>query len=415
MNHKPETRDQSLIYKKFSPLTDDRRILSSEITASPVPAGLYIHVPFCRAKCPYCDFYSVTDPGLIFEYIEALLAELSMRRQQVPRADTIYFGGGTPSLMTPLQIKQILEGIHACFSVTPDAETTLEVNPETVNQASLAAYRVAGINRLNIGLQSLDDQTLAFLGRIHTAKKGVDAYGWARAAGFDNIGLDLIYGVPGQTRSRWEAEMAGVVRLAPDHLSCYTLTMEPGTPMAQRVQNGQIQPLDEQTAGRLFSATASYLNHHGYRQYEISNFSRHAAGDSRDRRSRHNKKYWTAAPYLGFGPAAHSFLDHTRWWNHRALNDYLADLKAGRCPVAGSETLTREQQVMEFVYLGLRQTDGLDTADFASRFNEAFSDRFEPEVSRLVREGLVEQSSGWIRATDRGMRFLEHVVDRILS
>jgi oxygen-independent coproporphyrinogen-3 oxidase len=338
-----------------------------------------------------------------------------MYRQRVPRADTIYFGGGTPSLLTPLQITRILEGIHTCFSVTPDAETTLEVNPETVNQSSLAAYRAAGINRLNIGLQSLDDQTLAFLGRIHTAKKGVDAYGWARAAGFDNIGLDLIYGVPGQTRSHWEAEMAGVVRLSPDHLSCYTLTMEPGTPMAQRIQNGQIQPLDEQTAGDLFSATAPYLNHNGYRQYEISNFARHAAENTRDRSSRHNRKYWTFAPYLGFGPAAHSFLDDTRWWNHRSLNDYLTNLTAGRCPVAETETLTREQQMMEFVYLGLRQTDGIDTTDFASRFKEKFSERFESEVSRLVREGLVAQVQDRIRLTHRGMRFLEHVVDRILG
>jgi oxygen-independent coproporphyrinogen-3 oxidase len=352
---------------------------------------------------------------LISAYIEALLVELNMRRQQVRIADTIYFGGGTPSVLTPLQIGQLLEGVHSCFSVTPDAEITLEVNPETVNQASLAAYRRAGINRLNIGLQSLDDQTLAFLGRIHTAKKGVDAYGWARAAGFDNIGLDLIYAVPGQTRSRWEAEMAGVVQLAPDHLSCYTLTMEPGTPMAQGVQNGQIQPLDEQTAGRLFSATASYLSRHGYRQYEISNFSRHADGDTGDRRSRHNRKYWTAVPYLGFGPAAHSFQEHSRWWNHRSLSDYLADLKAGKRPVAGTETLTREQRMMEFVYLGLRQTDGIGTVDFASRFNAGFSDCFGPEVSRLVGEGLVLQSSGRIRLTHRGMRFLEHVADRILS
>ena len=170
--------------------------------------------------------------------------------------------------------------------------------------------------------------------------------------------------------------MAGVVQLAPDHLSCYTLTMEPGTPMAQRVQSGQIQPLDEQTAGDLFSATASYLNRNGYRQYEISNFSRHAAGDTSDRRSRHNRKYWTAVPYLGFGPAAHSFLEHTRWWNHRSLSDYLADLKAGKRPVAGTETLTREQRMMEFVYLGLRQTDGIDTADFASRFKAEFSGLF---------------------------------------
>jgi len=401
--------------KKSSAIAEYAPGSSAETAAFPTPAGLYIHVPFCRAKCPYCDFYSVTDPGSILEYIEALIAELNMRRQWVPRADTIYFGGGTPSVLTPLQITQILEAIHACFSVTPDAETTLEVNPETVNQASLAAYRAAGINRLNIGLQSLDDQTLAFLGRIHTAKKGVDAYQWARAAGFNNIGLDLIYGVPGQTRSRWEDEMAGVVQLAPDHLSCYTLTMEPGTPMAQRVQNGQIQPLDEQTAGDLFSTTAAYLNRNGYRQYEISNYSRHVAGDTSDRRSRHNRKYWTGAPYLGFGPAAHSFLDNTRWWNHRSLKEYLADLKAGKRPVADTETLTREQQMMEFVYLGLRQTDGIDTAGFASRFKVDFSDRFESEETRLVREGLVEKSPGRIRLTQRGMRFLEHVADRLLS
>jgi len=399
-----------------SPLTDDRFIVSSVTSKFPTtPAGLYIHVPFCRAKCPYCDFYSVTDPGLISTYIEALLAELNIRRQQVPHADTIYFGGGTPSVLTPLQVNRVLECVHTCFSVAPDAETTLEVNPETVNPASLAAYRAAGINRLNIGLQSLDDQTLAFLGRIHTAKKAIDAYGWARAVGFDNIGLDLIYAVPGQTLSRWEAEMAAVVQLAPDHLSCYTLTMEPGTPMAQQLQNGQIQPLDEQTAGRLFSATASYLERNGYRQYEISNYSRNPAGDTRDRRSRHNQKYWTAAPYLGFGPAAHSFLDHRRWWNHRSLSEYLADLEAGNLPVAGTETLTREQRMMEFVYLGLRQTDGIDTAEFALRFKEVFSDRFEPEVSRLVGEDLVAQASGRFQLTRRGMRFLEHVVDRLLS
>ena len=401
--------------ENFSPKTEDHPIISSGALTSPAPSGLYIHVPFCRAKCPYCDFYSVTDHGLIPAYIAALLAELKMHRHRVPRADTIYFGGGTPSVLTPLQIAQILEGIHTCFSITPDAETTLEVNPGTVNQAALAAYRAAGVNRLNIGLQSIDDQTLTFLGRIHTAKKGVDTYRWARATGFDNIGLDLIYGLPGQNRSSWEAEMAGVVHLAPDHLSCYSLTMEPGTPMAEKVRNGQISPLDEQTAGDLFSATAAYLNRNGYRQYEISNFARHTAGDTTDRRSRHNRKYWTFAPYLGFGPAAHSFLDNTRWWNHRSLGDYLADLKAGKRPVVETETLTREQQIMEFVYLGLRQTDGIDTVDFASRFKADFSNHFEPAVSHLVREGLVAQLSGRIRLSVRGMRFLEHVVDRLLG
>ncbi len=382
---------------------------------SPTPAGLYIHVPFCRAKCPYCDFYSVTDHGAIPAYIEALIAELNMLRHRVPHADSIYFGGGTPSVLTPGQIGQILETVHACFAVAPDAETTLEVNPGTVDRESLVAYRQRGINRLNIGLQSMDDQTLRFLGRIHTAKKGIDTYRWAREAGFDNVGLDLIYGVPGQTRQRWEAELAGVVQLAAEHLSCYTLTLEPGTPLAEKVQGGQIQPLDERTAGRLFSATADYLSRNGYRQYEISNFTRKSAADTTDRRSRHNRKYWTLAAYLGFGPAAHSFLEHTRWWNHRCLSDYLADLKAGRRPVAESEALNREQQIMEFVYLGLRQTDGINTADFASRFKATFSERFEAEATRLVREGLVEKSSERVRLTDRGMRFLESVADRLLG
>ncbi|MBC2742380.1 MAG: radical SAM family heme chaperone HemW [Desulfosarcina sp.] len=384
-------------------------------STSPVPAGLYIHVPFCLAKCPYCDFYSIADSRRIPGYVDALLTELDMCRQAVPIADTIYFGGGTPSLLTPDQVENILERIHASFFVAVDTEITLEVNPGTVDKARLAGYRNAGVNRLNIGLQSFQNETLAFLGRIHTAEQAIDTYQWARQAGFDNVGLDLIYGVPGQTRSRWESELAQVVALRPDHLSCYTLTVEAGTPMALKIGAGQIDPPDDDTAGELFSATIKYLNQNGFAQYEISNFARRDAGDPTDRRSRHNRKYWTFAPYLGFGPASHSFLDDTRWWNHRSIDDYLADLKAGKRPLAGTETLARDQQIMEFVYLGLRQTDGIDTVDFESRFKADFSDRFEPEVTRLVNEGLVEKVSGRIWLTARGMRFLESVVDRLLS
>jgi putative oxygen-independent coproporphyrinogen III oxidase len=379
------------------------------------PAGLYIHIPFCRAKCPYCDFYSVTDLELVPSAIEAILTEMKLYRQEDLCADSIYFGGGTPSVLSPRQIARMIDGIHACFLVAPDVEITLEVNPGTVDKKKLAAYREVGINRLNIGLQSLDDQTLNFLGRIHTAKQGVAAYRRAREAGFGNVGLDLIYGIPGQTRERWEAEMAGAVDMAADHLSCYTLTLEPGTPMTEKVKNGKIVPLDEQAVGDLFVFTADYLNGNGYRRYEISNFARCADGNPTDRRSRHNRKYWTFAPYLGFGPAAHSFQDNTRWWNHRSLDAYRMDLKAGKRPVAETETLSREQQIIEFVYLGLRQTDGIDTMDFASRFNVGFCEHFEPEVTRLVSEGLVAQASDRIRLTRRGMRFIEHVVDRILN
>ena len=401
--------------KRFPSPTAGRPETPTGAATAPAPAGLYVHIPFCRAKCPYCDFYSVTDDRSIPDTIDALLGELNLRRHSVPLADSIYFGGGTPSVLTPRQIDRILDGVHACFLVSPDVETTLEVNPGTVNRQRLAAYRASGINRLNIGLQSLNDQTLNFLGRIHTAEKGVDTYRWAREAGFENVGLDLIYGVPGQTRERWEIEMADVVALAPDHLSCYILTVEPGTPMAAQVQRGQIQLMDEQMVGELFSFTAAYLNGNGYRRYEISNFARTTTPEVCDWRSRHNRKYWTFAPYLGFGPAAHSFLDNTRWWNHRSMAAYLADLKTGTLPVAETETLTREQQIMEFIYLGLRQTDGIDTADFARRFDEPFSERFEATLSPLVHERLAARLPGRIRLTGRGMRFLESVVDRLLS
>jgi oxygen-independent coproporphyrinogen-3 oxidase len=378
-------------------------------------AGLYIHVPFCRAKCLYCDFYSIADRRLIPDYLDALQTELNLRRQRVPVADTIYIGGGTPSMLTPGQIGRILDQAGGCFALDTHTEVTLEANPGTVNPEDLAAYRSAGVNRLNIGLQSIDDRNLNFLGRIHTAAEGLEAYRWARKAGFDNVGLDLIYGLPGQTRQRWQAELAEVVQLAADHLSCYTLTIEPGTPLAASVQNGRVRPLDESTAAALFSLTAQYLNRHGYRQYEISNFARQTGPDTRDRRSRHNLKYWTFAPYLGFGPAAHSFLENRRWWNHRSLVDYLADMNSGIPPQAGSETLNREQQIIEFIYLGLRRTEGIDTSQYASRFNEEFSWRFEPWATRLIEEGLLEKSSEHIRLTARGMRFLESVAGRLIG
>ncbi|MGD8703351.1 MAG: radical SAM family heme chaperone HemW, partial [Desulfosarcina sp.] len=353
------------------------------------PFGIYIHVPFCRSKCAYCDFYSITQLDLIDAYIEALMSELARCQDRHLPVDTVYLGGGTPSLLTPRQLAQVLNGVQTCFSVAADAEVTLEVNPGTVNRRKLADFLQAGLNRLTIGLQSIDKRTLAFLGRIHDAKEGVATYEWARKAGFDNVGLDLIYGIPGQTPRRWQAEMASVVRLAPEHLSCYTLTVEPNTPMARQVQAGQILPPDERTIGDLFLRTGRFLNDNGYRQYEVSNFARHAAGDRRDWRSQHNRKYWNAAPYLGFGPAAHSFKPFTRWWNQRTLDRYLAAIGQDQPVVAGREVLTREQQIMEVIYLGLRQTEGIDTAAFASMFEADFSERFEPQLSRLTSEGMI--------------------------
>lgn len=372
-------------------------------------------MPFCRSKCPYCDFFSVTNPDYIPEYVEALIGELELNSQAVECADSIYFGGGTPSILTPRQIERILEGVYSCFSISADAEVTLEVNPGTVSRDSLADYHSIGINRVNIGLQSTVDRTLAFLGRIHTAGEGVDAYHMARKVGFENVGLDLIYALPGQTPQQWTAQMAQVMQLAPEHLSCYTLTIEPGTPLADRVAAGEVAPLDEKTAGDLFSLTIDYLSGHGFRHYEISNFAGVDSDGCVDRRSRHNRKYWNFNPYLGFGPAAHSFQDNRRWWNHPSIADYIEDLTVMKLPVEGTEVLTREQQIIESVYLGLRQTDGIDTVAFKLWFNEQFSDCFEPQLSRLTDEGLLETAGERIRLTRKGMLILEKVVERILG
>ena len=317
-------------------------------------------------------------------------------------------------MLAPQQIGRILDCVYRNFSIAADAEVTLEVNPGTVSRGNLKDYRSIGINRLNIGLQSICDNTLLFLGRIHSARQGVDTYNWSREVGFENVGLDLMYAIPDRNRSHWEAELTDVIRMEPEHLSCYSLTIEAGTPIADRVDKGEIHPLDEKTAGDLFSLTNACLNSNNYDQYEISNFARRTAVVGIDRRSRHNRKYWNLAPYLGFGPAAHSYQQNERWWNHRSLDRYLSDLKMQKMPVADREILNRDQQIIEFIYLGLRQTDGIDTKAFALRFGTGLYDMFGPVLESLSNEKLVESYPGRIRLTERGMRFHESVIGRVL-
>ena len=388
--------------------------MKENATISDLPAGIYIHVPFCKAKCPYCDFYSIPRLGQIPDYLRALDREIGLYRGQIAFADTIYFGGGTPSLLAADQIQRILDTLFSTFTFAHDVEITLEANPGTITRQDLDGYRVAGVNRLNLGLQSIDDARLRFLGRIHTARQGREAYRLARDAGFDNVGLDLIYGLPGQTLGQWAPELEAVADFQAEHLSCYTLTLEEGTPLAVDVEKGRVDAPDEARVGELFAHTVKWLNHHGYRQYEISNFARVNGGDGPDRRSRHNRKYWLFAPYLGFGPSAHSFANGRRWWNRQDLDRYLADLDAGQTPVADAETLTHEQQMIEFIYLGLRQTDGIDTVEYQRRFGGDFFKRYGDRAQTLVQEGWLNQHRGQLRLTRRGMRLLESVVDRLL-
>jgi putative oxygen-independent coproporphyrinogen III oxidase len=317
-------------------------------------AGLYIHVPFCRGKCPYCDFASGTDLALVADWLQAIKREMRFYRDFAPRFDTLYLGGGTPSLLAAEELSVLLENLQGHFAFSPDTEVTLEANPDDLTPQILKGYRELGINRLSLGVQSFDDRELAFLGRRHDAAQARKALRWAREAGLANLGVDLIYGLPGQTMEQWQRNLETALGFFPEHLSCYQLTIEAGTPLAHWQAKAQFQALSEEAERKFFLFTSRFLEEAGYLHYEISNFAR-----GEECRSRHNRKYWNHTPYLGLGPAAHSYKDGRRWWNHRSLKEYCLALRAGEAPVAGEEVLTPEQTRLEAMYLGLRTREGV--------------------------------------------------------
>ncbi len=371
--------------------------------------GLYIHIPYCKRKCPYCDFYSVTAIAAMEEFIQALIKEIIIRSPYPTGFDTLYFGGGTPSLVSPKTIDKIIRTIHHHYNLLPDAEITLEINPGTVTRNTLAAYQRAGINRLNIGIQSLSDGNLKFLGRIHSSVEAKTAFWDARNAGFENIGIDMIYGLPEQTVSKWKKDLKNAISLEPDHLSCYMLSFEQGTLFEKKKRDGRIIPLDEEITADLFLETIDLLETTGYTQYEISNFARRKMPGGIDFRSRHNRKYWNFSPYIGFGPSAHSFIDLNRSWNHRSLDRYLNALSSGKLPIHESESINHDRLLIETIYLGLRQTAGIDIHDFNNRLGMNFMVSFSPVIHRLVKEGMLWVTEKRCRLSHRGMLFLDSI------
>ncbi|MBF0525134.1 MAG: radical SAM family heme chaperone HemW [Deltaproteobacteria bacterium] len=365
--------------------------------------GIYLHTPFCVKKCAYCDFYSITDRRLIEPYVDALKREIQQAecRGQV---DTVYWGGGTPSMLPVANVAEVMDVLAAKFKILPDAEISLEANPGTVDLAYLTELKRIGINRLNLGVQSFNDQDLSFLGRIHNAGEAVKAIDLARQAGFENLGIDLIYGLPGQTPSDLEQQIKAAAALAVEHISCYLLTLEPATPLARLVAQGTVALPDETQAGLLMTAMAELLAAAGYHRYEISNFAR-----EKQYICRHNRRYWTMAPYLGFGPAAHSFMPPRRYWNLSSVSDYIEAVTDGRTPVAGSETLTREQRILEAVYLDLRLIEGIDLTAFESVFQVAVQDLFGPHWAGLLAENILEINNGWLRLTEKGLLLADAV------
>lgn len=391
--------------------------MSSRQSDQPEPGGLYVHIPFCVRKCPYCDFFSITDSNMIPDFIGALLKEIEMvagRTDAADPFDTLYIGGGTPSMLEGEDILRIVETVHRVFRLLPNAEITMEVNPGTVVPAQLKAFRYAGINRINIGVQSFRNDRLKFLGRIHSDKDAHQAIKWAREAGFENLGLDMIYGIPGQTKASWLWDMQEAAAYQPEHLSCYMLTCEAGTPLDKDRQQGLFLPMDDVGVSNLFGTTLEFLTAKGYDPYEISNFERATPLGRHANRSRHNQKYWTYAPYLGFGPSAHSFIDPVRHWNVRDVGAYISETAAGRLPLADKEVLSRDQQMIEWIYLGLRQTDGIPVGLFNRRFDADFYADFREEIENLEAEGLMVADETTCALTAKGFLLLDSIIDRLI-
>ncbi len=360
--------------------------------------GLYIHIPFCLSKCPYCDFYSSTSVSAIPDFLNGLVKEMEMYRDRFNSFETVYLGGGTPSLLSPLQLENILITIRNSFNLTSNPEVTIEVNPADLNRPSLDALLKIGINRLNIGVQSFDAKALAFLGRRHLATQAFSAIEASRKAGFNNIGLDLIYGVPGQDIGSWLNTLKQAVAFSPEHLSCYQLTLDAETPLGRRHQAGEFSALGEDLQYEFFMKTSEFLETSGYVHYEVSNFAR-----GFECASRHNQKYWDHSLYLGLGPSAHSFQSNQRWWNHRSLDQYLEAINRGKLPVEGREILTLEQLRLEALYLSLRTKRGVNLKDFMNQYAWDLLAEKENVLLKLEKEGLVFISDGFLSPTKAGL------------
>ncbi len=317
--------------------------------------GFYIHIPFCRSKCPYCDFFSVASSSLVPRWLEAFRKEVSLYKGCYDKFDSLYLGGGTPTVLAPDVLSSAMDAVFTHFTFDSDSEITIEANPCDLTQNRIRALKDMGFSRVSLGVQSFDDHTLSFLGRGHRVQQTVEAIECLRSCGFENISMDLIYGFEGHNINEWMNTLRQAVSFQPEHLSCYQFTLEKKTLFGRLNEKGLFQPISEEEESDFFLKTSQFLEDNGYIHYEISSFAR---GEKYC--SRHNRKYWYHTPYLGLGPSAHSFRGARRWWNVSSIRKYCEDLENGRVPTEGSEELTQDQLHFETIMLGLRTKDGID-------------------------------------------------------
>lgn len=379
-------------------------------------SGFYIHIPYCTSKCPYCAFNSCASSGVPVAYVDALRDELNwishLFQLRDSAVDTVYFGGGTPSLLGAEDVSKMLNGIRRLFRVDEKSEITLEVNPLCAGKEKLSDFRKAGINRLSIGMQSLNNDNLRFLGRAHRAEDGKKCFHDARKAGFQNIGVDLIFALPHQKKKQLLRDLEQVVALGPEHISLYILTLEEDTDFHSRASRGEMNLPDDSVQERLFIVASDFLRKTGYMRYETSNYSRPGY------ESRHNMKYWEGKNYLGLGAGAHSYLNHIgwgmRWWNISSPDAYVKAVGKGLIPLAELELLTREEATRERVITALRTKKGLTARNMKKDFCIALDDVIcEAAVNSIPADMLLFERNR-ISLTDKGALLADEIASRIL-
>ena len=372
-------------------------------------AGIYLHIPFCKTRCIYCDFYSTTRSELKTRYVHALCHELGMRKEYLKGEpiETIYFGGGTPSQLEEADFKRIFETIRENYGMEHCREITLEANPDDLSQEYLKMLSSLPFNRISMGIQTFDDTTLRLLKRRHNSQTAIEAVRRCREAGFQNISIDLIYGLPGETKGRWENDLRQAIRLDVEHISAYHLTYEEDTPIYNMLKQHQISEVDEDSSLDFFTLLIEHLQKAGFEHYEISNFSKPGF------ESRHNLVYWDNAEYYGLGAGASGYVDGIRYKNHGPIRHYLEAVEAGKARIT-EEHLTLEEKMEEELFLGLRKKTGVSKARFEEKFGISFDQRYGQVVASLTEQGLLVPDDKQVRMTKRGLFLGDTVAEKFI-
>jgi oxygen-independent coproporphyrinogen-3 oxidase len=374
-------------------------------------AGIYLHIPFCKQACYYCNFHFSTTLHLKTKLIDSIVKEIALQQnffedsQPSPIIETIYFGGGTPSLLTEAEIGKLLNQLHQHFIISPNAEITLEANPDDINAEKLKALFNLGINRLSIGIQSLNDEHLQYMNRSHTAQEAIQCISDSLNMGFKQLNIDMIFGLPGLSTAHWEQQLKQISDFPVEHLSAYALTVEPKTALAKMLSKGNGKPLDDALTAEQFLLTSSILESFGYEHYELSNYARN------QQYAKHNTAYWQNKPYLGVGPSAHSYFQHQRSWNIANNAMYIKNMEAGK-PFSESENLTLKDRYNEYLMTGLRTQWGVNLPTIAQQFGKEYASHLKQSLTE-INPTFYSQTDNQIQLTKQGWLWCDAILEQM--